>query len=134
MARYPNIAHRLTLEVVEDEGIENFDEIVNFIKDIKKNGVSIAIDDFGSGYSNFEYLVKLNADTVKIDGSLIKNIDKNKEMLEVVKLIVEFAKKIGLKTIAEFVSSKEIADIVDGLDIASSQGFYYAQPKPLESE
>lgn len=134
LARYPNIAHRLTLEVVEDEGIENFDEIVNFIKDIKKNGVGIAIDDFGSGYSNFEYLVKLNADTVKIDGSLIKNIDKNKEMLEVVKLIVEFAKKIGLKTIAEFVSSKEIADIVDGLDIASSQGFYYAQPKPLESE
>lgn len=133
LREYPQIADRLVLEIVEDEGIENFDEITSFIKEIKQMGVGIAIDDFGSGYSNFEYLVKLKADTVKIDGSLIKNIDKNPEMLDVVRLIVEFAKRTDLKTIAEFVSSKDIADIVDGLGINSSQGFYYAEPKPLES-
>lgn len=132
LKEYPQLCNRLVVEIVEDEGIENFDEIAEFIEEIKSMGIGIAIDDFGSGYSNFEYLVKLKADTVKIDGSLIKNIDKNPQMLDVVRLIVEFAKKTNLKTIAEFVSSKEIADIVDELGINASQGFYYDEPKPLE--
>ena len=111
LMRYKSIAHRLTLEIVEDESIENFDEIMAFIGQMREIGVSIAIDDFGSGYSNFEYLVKLKADTIKIDGSLIKNIDKNPELFDMVKLIVEFTTKTNLGTIAEFVASKEIAEI-----------------------
>ena len=134
LMRYKSIAHRLTLEIVEDESIENFDEIMAFIGQMREIGVSIAIDDFGSGYSNFEYLVKLKADTIKIDGSLIKNIDKNPELFDMVKLIVEFTTKTNLGTIAEFVASKEIAEIVDSLGIHSSQGFYYDEPKSLESD
>ena len=127
LMRYKSIAHRLTLEIVEDESIENFDEIMAFIGQMREIGVSIAIDDFGSGYSNF-------ADTIKIDGSLIKNIDKNPELFDMVKLIVEFTTKTNLGTIAEFVASKEIAEIVDSLGIHSSQGFYYDEPKSLESD
>ncbi|NLC28424.1 MAG: EAL domain-containing protein [Campylobacteraceae bacterium] len=68
-----NIGNRLVLEIVESEGIENFEEITFFINEVKKLGCQIAIDDFGTGYSNFAYLLKLNPDFIKIDGSIVKN-------------------------------------------------------------
>lgn len=129
---YESIAQRLTIEIVEDEGIQNYEEVRTFIDNMKRLGCTIAIDDFGTGYSNFEYLVNLKADVLKIDGSLIKSISNDKEMLEIVKLIVHFAKKLNMRTIAEYVSSKEIADIVDELGIDSSQGFLYDTPKPID--
>ena len=93
-------------------------------------GCKIAIDDFGSGYSNFEYLIKLNADYIKIDGSLIKDILINKSNEEIVVTIVDFARRQGFKTIAEFVSSKEIFDKVKELGLDYAQGYYIHEPKP----
>lgn len=92
-------------------------------------GCKIAIDDFGSGYSNFEYLIKLNADYIKIDGSLIKDILINKNNQEIVITIIDFAKRQGFKTIAEFVSSKEIFEKVMELGIDYAQGYYISEPK-----
>jgi diguanylate cyclase (GGDEF)-like protein/PAS domain S-box-containing protein len=123
------VSDRLIIELVETEGIMNYDDVMEFINYVKKRGVKIAIDDFGTGYSNFEYLIKLNADFIKIDGSMIKNIDTNKSSLAVVEVIVNFAKKNDFKTIAEFVSSKELLDIVNYLGIDYTQGYYIAEPK-----
>ena len=120
---------KVVFELVESEGIDNFAEINNFIDKVKELGCKIAIDDFGSGYSNFEYLIRLNADYIKIDGSLIKDILTNKNSEEIVSTIINFSKKQGFKTIAEFVSSKELFDKISELGIDYVQGYYIGEPK-----
>lgn len=120
---------KIIFEIVESDGIENYDDVSSFIALVKEYGAQVAIDDFGTGYSNFEHLLRLNIDYIKIDGSLIKNIttDKNSEII--VETIVSFAKKLGLKTIAEFVHSKEVLEKVKEMDIDYAQGFYLSEPK-----
>lgn len=124
-----NIANRLVLELVESEKITTYEPIYKFIEKAKAIGCKVAIDDFGSGYSNFEYLVKINADFVKIDGSIIKRILDDENSLEIVKSMLNFSKKMGIKTIAEFISSKELQEKVSSLEIDYSQGFYIGKPK-----
>ncbi|MFA7501162.1 MAG: EAL domain-containing protein, partial [Sulfurimonas sp.] len=129
MLRTYNIGPRVVFEIVESESIENFKEVLDFIKKIKKFGSKIAIDDFGTGYSNFIYLMKLNTDYIKIDGSLIKEINTNKQARVVVTIIVDFAKKMGIKTVAEFVETQEIQNKVLELGIDYSQGYFFSEPK-----
>ncbi len=123
------IGSRVVFEIVESESIQNFDQVSNFITNIKKHGCKIAIDDFGTGYSNFEYLVRLNADFIKIDGSMIKDIDKNENSKIVVSTIVSFAKKMNMKTIAEFVENEKILEEIKELGIDYSQGYHFSAPK-----
>ncbi|MDQ1340157.1 MAG: hypothetical protein QG567_1314, partial [Campylobacterota bacterium] len=123
-----NIEGRLVFEIVENEGIENFDEVKQFIKNAKSCGCKVAIDDFGTGYSNFEYLMQLEADYIKIDGSMIKNIITNKNSKLVVETIVDFAKKMNIKTIAEFVKDEEVYKKVKELGIDYSQGYHLGEP------
>jgi PAS domain S-box-containing protein/diguanylate cyclase (GGDEF)-like protein len=68
--------NRVIIEILESEGIDNYIAVIDIIEKLKMNGIRIAIDDFGSGYSNFSYLISLDIDILKIDGSLIKDIDK----------------------------------------------------------
>ena len=124
-------AKRIVFEILESEGIENFEEVASFISRMKELGATIAIDDFGSGYSNYENILKLNVDFLKIDGSLIRNIDQNPRHRIVVESIVDFARRIGIETIAEFVSSGEILSIVNDLGITYSQGFHTGKPQFL---
>ncbi|WP_019557050.1 EAL domain-containing protein [Thiomicrorhabdus arctica] len=124
-----NIGERVVLEIVESEGIQNFEEVEHFIRRLKEKGCKIAVDDFGTGYSNFEFLLKLKPDFLKIDGSMIKNIHLDPHVYNVVEIIVAFAKKNGIKTIAEFVSEEVIFDIVTDLGIDYSQGYYFGEPK-----
>lgn len=119
---------RVIFELLESEAIQDYKKVERFIVEVKRYGAKVAIDDFGSGYSNFSYLTKISIDYIKIDGSLIKNIDVDKNSLLVVETIVEFAKKLGLKTIAEFVHSSSVSDKVKELGIDYSQGFYIDEP------
>ena len=122
-----NFAKRCTFELLESEAIKDYEIVKNFIKDMKKRGVKFAIDDFGSGYSNFEHILNLEIDYLKIDGSLIKKIkDKNTQII--VNTINTFAKQMNIYTVAEFVSDKEIFEIVKDLNIDCSQGFYLSEP------
>ena len=126
-----NVAHKLVLEIVESEGIENFNEVTGFIAEMKSYGCKISIDDFGTGYSNFEYLMQIDADYIKIDGSLIKNIDKDKSAQLVVELIVDFAKKLNRKTIAEYVHNEDVLKKVKEMKIDYSQGYFTGEPAIL---
>jgi len=128
LERY-GIGSRVVFEIVESEYIQNFEEVLDFIQKVKTYGSKIAIDDFGTGYSNFEYIIKLQVDYLKIDGSLIKNIDTDENTYLVVSTIVEFAKKLNMKTIAEFVENEEIFNKVKELGIDYSQGYYFSAPK-----
>ena len=124
-----NIAEKVVIELTESEGIENYQEVAQFIADMKKLGCRIAIDDFGTGYSNFTHLMHLDVDFLKIDGSIIKNIltDKNAEIIA--KTLVDFAKRLEIETIAEFVETKEIFDKVSELGIDYSQGYFLGKPE-----
>ncbi len=124
-------APRVTFEILESEGIENYDEVLDFINKIKALGAKIAIDDFGSGYSNFEHLLKLNVDYIKIDGSLIKNITSNEKHKIIVETISSFAKKIGIKTVAEFVETKDILNKLKELEIDFAQGYHIGESQEL---
>jgi PAS domain S-box-containing protein/diguanylate cyclase (GGDEF)-like protein len=122
----------ITFEVVESEGIANFEEVNSFIQLMKSYGCKFAIDDFGTGYSNFDYLLRLNTQYVKIDGSLIKQIDTNQDYYDIVKTIVEFANIKNLIVVAEFVSSEAIYKKVLELGIQLSQGYYFSEPINFE--
>ena len=125
-----NVGPWVIFEILESDGIENYDAVSKFIEKVKSYGAKIAIDDFGAGYSNFERLTELRVDFIKIDGSLIRNIDKNDEMKIIVQTIVSFAKELGIKTIAEYVHSQSVLECVKEIGIDCAQGFYIGKPSP----
>lgn len=119
---------RVIFELLESDAIEDFIKVERFVSEVKRYGAKIAIDDFGSGYSNFKYLTKMSPDYIKIDGSLVQDIDVDKNALLVIETIVDFARKLGIKTIAEYVHSSVVLEMVKGLGIDYSQGFYIDEP------
>lgn len=125
-----NCGNRVIVELTEGEGIENYQEAAAFIRDIKKLGCKVAIDDFGTGYSNFMHIISLNADILKIDGSIVQALpdDPNAEIL--IKTIVSFAKQLGMETVAEYVDSQYIFDKVTEIGVDYSQGFFFGKPEP----
>jgi len=123
---------RIIFELLEDEEVNDFELVKNFILQSKLEGqVKIAIDDFGSGYSNYERLLEFQPDILKIDGSLIKNIVTDTYSRHVVESIIVFAKKQNIKTIAEFVVNEEVFDTIKDLGIDYSQGYHLGEPKRL---
>ena len=123
-----HMTHRLTFEILESESVDNYDQLSLFIDRVKALGVKIAIDDFGSGYSNFSHIANLSPDYFKIDGSLIKLTPRSEKTRAVVSSIVDFSRKLGVKAIAEFVSDEEIYRQVRSMGIEYSQGFYIGKP------
>jgi len=124
-----DIGDRFIVELLETEEFEDFDIINNFIQKLKTYKVKIAIDDFGSGYSNFAYIGNLQIDFLKLDSSLIENIHTNKDSYKVVKNINSFAHDMGLKTIAEKVHCKEIEVLLKKLGVDYLQGYHIGKPK-----
>ena len=124
-----DVANRLVFELLEDAEIHDFEIIKDFISLVKVFGVKIAIDDFGAGHSNFERLLSFQPDILKLDGSLIKELDKNIYSRSIVETIKIFADKQNIKIVAEFVASKEIFEAVKGIGLDFAQGYYLGEPK-----
>ncbi len=122
------IARRIIFEILESESIENYREIREFIERIRSLGARVAIDDFGSGYSNFSHMANLAPDFIKIGGSLIRSLPDDRTSEAVVATIVEFCGRLGIETVAEFVSSEEIYRKVRELGIPFCQGVYVGEP------
>lgn len=127
-----NVANKITFEITEEEAVENFKEVKEFIQDIKKLGAKIAIDDFGSGYANYNYIFNMNPDYIKIDGGLVSEILTNENQVILIKSLVEMSRKIGIKTVAEFVDSKEKMEKLRQLGVDYFQGFYFHKPEPYK--
>lgn len=119
---------RIIFEILEGDYISDYEYLEEFIIKYKKHGVKIAIDDFGTGYSNFIRIMRIRPDYLKIDGSLIKYIDVDKNSFEIVKSIIAFSKALNIQTIAEYVHSKEIFDLLLEMGVDEFQGFYLAEP------
>ncbi|MCK9372026.1 MAG: EAL domain-containing protein [Sulfuricurvum sp.] len=127
--RYRINPDRIVLEVLEGISAHATDQNLNQLKELKRYGFQLAIDDFGAQNSNFERVHRLNVDFIKIDGSFIKEIDKNENSYKIAKNITQFAKSIGAKVIAEFVHNQSIHEKVMELDIDYSQGYFLGEPK-----
>lgn len=124
--------HKLTIELVESDSLDTSSTYFKqFITIIKRFGCLLAIDDFGSGYSNFNYLTQLPVDIVKIDGSLIQDIDVNERHFVTVKAIVEICHALEIKVVAEYVASDAIYQKLLLLHIDYFQGFLFDQPSHL---
>ncbi|QOP41102.1 EAL domain-containing protein [Sulfurimonas marina] len=123
-------ANNAVFEILESEEIYNLQDVQNFLQEIKHLGAKIAIDDFGTGYSNFSHLLNIEPDFLKIDGSLIKNIDTDLRAQQVVKSIITFAKESDIKTIAEFVHSQDVFEVCKELGIDEFQGYLFSEPSP----
>lgn len=125
-----NCGDRITFEILESINIYDYKAINSFIKEVKKYGCKISLDDFGSGFSNFNYLINIDFDYLKIDGQFIKEIF-NKKNQSAIKSILLYCKENGIKTVAEYVSSYEIYLEVKKLGIDYSQGYYFGKAEPF---
>ncbi len=122
--------YNLDFELLETENLYDINKIAKFITDVKKYGCKILIDDFGTGYSNFSYFSNLDIDSLKIDGSITKEILKDDKKLQILKAINRFAFAIDVETVAEFVENRGIFDKIEEVGIKYAQGYFIGKPSP----
>lgn len=124
-------ASSVSIELVETEELLQ-EQYIKIIQDMKALGFKISIDDFGTGYSNFAYLTQIRPDFLKIDGSLVKDIDVNVENRKIVKGIVDLARSLDITLIAEYVSTPEIYAIIKELGIDYAQGYHFGKAESCD--
>ena len=124
---------KLIFEIVESEGIDNYDTIKSFIDQVRVYGVRVAIDDFGTGYSNFDHISHLDVDYIKIDGSLIEQLNSSDRSKTIVEAIIHFAKELEIETIAEYVSDESLQLMVEEMGINYSQGYFIGKPQASDT-
>ena len=109
MRAHPGVAERLIVEITETVAIQDIDDIRGFVTRLKNFGSRIAIDDFGAGYTSFRNLRKLGVDIVKIDGAFVQNIARSADDRAFVQTLIDLARRLGIKTVAEWVQDEEAA-------------------------
>jgi diguanylate cyclase (GGDEF) domain len=132
--KYSVPTNNVVFEITERKAIEDIMRVVSFVRELKSEGFRFAIDDFGSGYSSFYYLKYLPVDFLKIDGEFIKTLPNSPTDRVFIEGIVNVAKKMGIKTIAEFVENEKVLEVVKDLGIDYAQGYYLGKPEPLEEK
>ena len=121
----------LCFEVTETATISNMQVTNTFIREMRDKGYSFSLDDFGSGFSSFNYLKTLPVDYLKIDGAFVCDMDSNPVDRSMVEAINNLGHIIGTVTIAEFVRSKEIMLLLKDIGVDYAQGYEIAAPSPL---
>jgi len=109
MRAHPSVAERLIVEITETVAIQDIDDVRGFVTRLKNFGSRIAIDDFGAGYTSFRNLRKLGVDIVKIDGAFVQNIARSADDRAFVQTLIDLARRLEIKTVAEWVQDDESA-------------------------
>jgi diguanylate cyclase (GGDEF)-like protein len=109
---HPGVAERLIVEITETVAIPDIDELRGFVTGLKNFGSRIAIDDFGAGYTSFRNLRKLGVDIVKIDGAFVQNIARSADDRAFVQTLIDLARRLNIKTVAEWVQDEETASLL----------------------
>jgi EAL domain-containing protein (putative c-di-GMP-specific phosphodiesterase class I) len=120
--------HGLDLEITESLLMENIEESLRKLREIRDLGIHLALDDFGTGYSSLAYLSKLPIDTVKIDRGFVHNIVDKAEDASIVSAILSLARSLKLKVVAEGVETRQQAQILKKLHCDEMQGFLFSPP------
>jgi EAL domain-containing protein (putative c-di-GMP-specific phosphodiesterase class I) len=121
----------LTLEITEGIVIQNIDDTISKMLQLKKLGVGFAMDDFGTGYSSLTYLKRLPVDILKIDQSFIRDATQNPNDAEIIRAIVAMALSLGLEVIAEGVEHQEQLELLQLQGCHLYQGYLYSQALPI---
>lgn len=129
-AQYSIAPERITLEILEGVSANGKKNHIKQLAALKAKGFRLAIDDFGTEYSNFERILELDVDVIKIDAKYIKSIDTDKTSYEITRAIVFFARNAGIPVVAEFVHSEAVQQVVESLGIRFSQGYLFSEPAP----
>jgi len=127
-AKEADLANRLVVEILESHELTDHKLINKHLDTLRSQGIKIAIDDFGSGYSNFDYLLKLNPEYVKIDGSIIQKIQTDPRATDLIKTLVDYSHSSGIKSIAEYVDSPKLLEILKNLGVDYAQGWIIGKP------
>ncbi|MEI6413183.1 MAG: DUF1631 family protein [Pseudomonadota bacterium] len=123
---------QIVFEITESVALQGFHQMQTFIRQLRRYGCRFSLDDFGSGYSSYAYLKHLEVDYLKIDGSLVKDLDKNAADRVVVQSINEVAHSMALKTIAEYIENQAVLDILKDIGVDYAQGYFVGKPRPLD--
>ena len=122
------VAERMTVELTETAALHGFEENSRFVSRLRDMGSSVAIDDFGAGYTSFRNLHNLHVDMVKIDGEYVKNLSASPDNQLFVRTLVDLAKNFRLQTVAEWVTSEEDAKLLFDFGVDYFQGFCFGEP------
>ena len=122
--------NNISLEITETLLMSSLDKMNSIILELKKSDISIALDDFGKGYSSLNYLSNLPVDVIKVDKSLVKNIVTSPKQLLILKSIIEMAEINNMKVVVEGIEEEEEQKKVASFGVDYIQGFYYAKPMP----
>ncbi len=121
----------ICFEVTESAAIANLEEAKHFITAIKQKGCRFSLDDFGTGLSSFSYLKNLDVDYLKIDGSFVRDIDKDPIARTMVSAINQVGHAMGLQTIAEYVENETIRDHLQLMQVDFGQGYALGKPEAV---
>ncbi|MCU0840572.1 MAG: EAL domain-containing protein [Thiobacillaceae bacterium] len=121
--------HRLMVELTETSAVTDLADAQRFIEALRATGCGTCLDDFGSGFSSFAYLKHLQVDTVKIDGLFIRNLPADRDNQVFVKAIVDVARGMGKRTIAEFVEDARTLDMLRDYGVDMVQGYHLDTPR-----
>ncbi len=119
---------QLEIELTESVLLHDMDRMLALIASLKRLGLKLAIDDFGTGYSSLAYLKKFKVDRLKIDQSFVRDIDRDADDNAIVRAIVQMARALNLRTLAEGVETAEQRRFLSEQGCDEVQGYYYSRP------
>jgi EAL domain-containing protein (putative c-di-GMP-specific phosphodiesterase class I) len=124
------VAHpeNFVFEIVESEEIKDYEYIKGFADRIHEYGGKIAIDDFGSGFSNILHVLRIDADYIKIDGNIVRTMPEEPRCRDFIEFMNGWCKRMGKQLICEYVENEEIQQIMKDIGVAYSQGYYFSKP------
>src|SRR5690606_10809821 len=129
-ASTPEVRKRLLVEVTETAALAEIASANRRLSGLRDVGIKICIDDFGVGSASFDYLRGLNADIVKIDGSLIRDIVSEPRIRTLISHVVELGRSLGLETVGEMVETEDQAKALQELGVDYAQGWLFGRAEP----
>ena len=132
LAQYDILPHLLEFELTETSFTDKVDDSINLMSRLRKLGVKVSLDDFGSGYSSLNVLTKLPLDILKIDKEFLSDFENDSEEKIVIPSVIEMARKLKLEVVCEGVETKEQLEFLRDIGCEYAQGYYYSKPVPVE--
>lgn len=120
----------VVLEITEEAVVRNPQRSFSALAQLRSQGVSVSIDDFGSGYSSLASFKAMPADELKIDRSLVDGLDRDEGNLHIVRAVIDLAHRFGYRVVAEGVETAAVAQTLRALDCDVAQGYFFAKPLP----
>ena len=129
LAQHGRAVGKLCIEITESVALHDLDNTRRFIDKVRDFGAKVALDDFGAGYTSFSYLKELRADTLKIDGNFVVGVNTDPTNLAIVEAIVELARNLGMKSVAEWAEDLPTLEALAGVGVDYVQGYVISRPQ-----